>query len=84
VGALATDVRREVEQQLAICEGSDWFWWFGPLHARETVIEFDRLFRHQLLKLYQLIGVRAPDYLHQPVSTGSTTSAAAAVMLPTN
>jgi hypothetical protein len=31
-----------------------------------------------------LIGVRAPDYLHQPVSTGSTTSGAAAVMLPTN
>jgi alpha-amylase/alpha-mannosidase (GH57 family) len=83
VGALATDVRREVEQQLAICEGSDWFWWFGPLHARETVLEFDRLFRHQLLKLYQLIGVRAPDYLQQPLGAGGG-GAAAAVMLPAN
>ncbi|MGQ0658211.1 MAG: glycoside hydrolase [Chromatiales bacterium] len=66
--------RRQVEQQLAICEGSDWFWWFGPAHARETVAEFDRLFRHQLVKLYRLVRAPPPAELMTPVSLGGAGS----------
>jgi alpha-amylase/alpha-mannosidase (GH57 family) len=82
VSSLPEALRQQVEQQLAICEGSDWFWWFGPHHARETVLDFDRLFRHQLLRLYRLIGVSPPAHLQIPVSGGSAETQNAAVMLP--
>jgi alpha-amylase/alpha-mannosidase (GH57 family) len=37
-----------LERQLAICEGSDWFWWFGDYNPADSVSDFDRLYRRQL------------------------------------
>ena len=34
-----------------ICEGSDWFWWFGDYNPPESVTSFDRLFRLNLAHL---------------------------------
>ena len=48
---------KEIEiatRQLAICEGSDWFWWFGDNNSAQSVSNFDQLFRTQLKKLYNL------------------------------
>lgn len=59
-----------LENQLAICEGSDWFWWFGDYNASDSVHDFDGLFRLQLKKLYTLINQQAPDYLDQIISHG--------------
>lgn len=56
--------------QLAHCESSDWFWWFGDYNPAESVREFDRLFRHQLASLYELIGTAMPAALAVPVSVG--------------
>lgn len=57
-------------RQLAICEGSDWFWWFGDYNSAETVHDFDRLYRYQLRTLYQLLGLLPPSSLDIPISRG--------------
>jgi len=60
----------QLERQLAICEGSDWFWWFGDYNPADSVSDFDRLFRLQLTNLYELLGEPAPPSLAQPISVG--------------
>ena len=60
---LSDEQRREAEIQLAICEGSDWFWWFGDYNPSDTVSDFDHLFRMQLVNLYQVLGEEPPEYL---------------------
>jgi alpha-amylase/alpha-mannosidase (GH57 family) len=57
-------------RQLALCEGSDWFWWFGDYNPADAVSQFDRLFRRQLLTLYRRLNVPAPSELSQPIATG--------------
>ncbi|WP_407276754.1 glycoside hydrolase [Halothiobacillus sp. DCM-1] len=54
-------------QQLAICEGSDWFWWFGDYNPGDAVRDFDALYRLQLTRLYELIGLPVPSALSQPI-----------------
>ena len=60
------------QHQLSICEGSDWFWWFGDYNPADTVHDFDRLFRMHLANLYQLLGKEPPEYLTHAFSHGST------------
>jgi alpha-amylase/alpha-mannosidase (GH57 family) len=60
----------EVERLLAICEGSDWFWWFGEHNAAAVVARFETLFRAHLRALYQALGVAPPAELEQPLSHG--------------
>ena len=62
---------QELERQLAICEGSDWFWWFGDYNPGETVRDFERLFRRQLSHLYELLNEPEPDYLSKVFAVGS-------------
>jgi len=57
-------------EQLRICEGSDWFWWFGDYNPGEAVRDFDQLYRTHLKKLYQLLDVVAPDSLNVEISAG--------------
>ena len=65
------DAAREVaERQLAVCEGSDWFWWFGDYNPREAVASFDLLFRANLAELYRRIDLPAPAQLDQPIAQG--------------
>lgn len=57
-------------RQLAVCEGSDWFWWFGGDNPAATVADFEQLFRQHLTNLYQLIGTEPPEYLAQVFTRG--------------
>jgi len=58
------------ERQLAVCESSDGFWWFGDYNPAETVNQFDRLFRRQLANLYRMLGLEPPPSLAQLISAG--------------
>lgn len=69
--ALSESQRAAAEQQLATCEGSDWFWWLGDYNPGETVSDFERLFRRQLARLYRILGESSPDYLHHVFAHGS-------------
>ncbi len=59
-------------RQLAICEGSDWFWWFGDYNSGDSVSDFERLFRLHLSNLYQMLGEEVPQVLSEVVSYGGS------------
>ncbi len=63
--------RERVTRQLATCEGSDWFWWFGDYNPGETVSDFEKLFRSQLRHLYDLLELPVPEYLSRVFAHGS-------------
>jgi alpha-amylase/alpha-mannosidase (GH57 family) len=69
-GALSPEEIEVASRQLAICEGSDWFWWFGDYNPTETVGQFDQLYRMHLANLYQLIKLEAPGSLSEVISRG--------------
>ncbi len=79
-GDLSDERRGKILEQLALCEGSDWFWWFGDYNPGETVSDFERLFRRHLGNLYQLIGKPAPEELAQVLSRGTGAPAHGGVM----
>jgi alpha-amylase/alpha-mannosidase (GH57 family) len=77
---LEPEQRQAAERQLAICEGSDWCWWFGGYNPSESVRDFDRLYRLHLAYLYQLLGETPPDYLKHAFSHGGGDPATGGVM----
>lgn len=68
------------ERQLAICEGSDWFWWFGDYNASDSVKSFDQLYRRNLINLYELLEQSIPENLYQQISQGGGDSENAGTM----
>jgi alpha-amylase/alpha-mannosidase (GH57 family) len=62
--------RIAAERQLALCESSDWFWWFGDYNPEDAVTQFDRLYRRQLVNLYRVLRIAPPENLSHPLSTG--------------
>jgi alpha-amylase/alpha-mannosidase (GH57 family) len=69
-GNLTPEELASAERQLAICEGSDWFWWFGDYNPSATVNQFDQLYRMHLANLYQMLHLEAPAYLAEIISRG--------------
>jgi alpha-amylase/alpha-mannosidase (GH57 family) len=70
-GRLTTAQVAEVESQLAICESSDWFWWFGDYNPAAAVTSFDSLYRRNLERLYHLLHLEPPASLAHPICAGS-------------
>jgi len=81
-GYLVGEVREAAERQLAVCEGSDWFWWFGDYNPSGTVRDFERLYRLHLANLYQMMGEEPPAYLAQAISQGGGAPAHGGTMRP--
>ena len=79
-GQLSAGEIEAVSLQLSICEGSDWFWWFGDYNPSDSVSDFEQLFRLHLANLYQLLGVEAPEYLAHTFAHGSGAPAMGGVM----
>ncbi len=79
---LSSERVQAINMQLATCESSDWFWWFGEYNSAESVAAFDEQFRLHLSNFYQLLNVEAPDYLAQAFSFGSGHPAMGGAMLP--
>jgi alpha-amylase/alpha-mannosidase (GH57 family) len=69
-GRLDAERSAAAERQLADCEGSDWFWWFGDYNSVAAVASFDRLYRAKLANLYRLIELPVPAALAAPISHG--------------
>ena len=51
----------EAWEKLYIAEGSDWCWWFGEEHNSGMDEKFDRLFRSQLIGIYNILGKEPPE-----------------------
>ena len=71
IGTLPPAVQAQAQYQLAVCEGSDWFWWFGDYNPAATVSDFERLYRLHLTNLYQLLGAMPPEYLSNVFTRGA-------------
>lgn len=69
-GRLTQVEQDAAEKQLCSCESSDWFWWFGDYNPSDSVASFDRLFRHNLTELYNLLKLPPPQALADPISQG--------------
>lgn len=54
-------------EEIYIAEGSDWFWWYGDQFHTEQDVEFDRLFRAHLLRVFKLLGQEEPAFLKVPI-----------------
>lgn len=61
-------------RQLAVCESSDWFWWFGDYNPARSVASFDRLYRANLATLYRLLHLAPPAQLDEPLSRGDASA----------
>ncbi|WP_367155896.1 glycoside hydrolase [Methylomonas sp. HYX-M1] len=72
------------EKQLAVCEGSDWFWWFGDYNPGEAVSDFERQYRLNLTNLYRLLGEEPPPYLALSFTRGSGEPALGGAMRRSN
>jgi alpha-amylase/alpha-mannosidase (GH57 family) len=64
-------LRAQAGRQLALCESSDWFWWFGDYNPADAVAQFDQLYRRQLVTLYRRLNLMPPGELALPISSGS-------------
>ncbi len=73
-GSLSEAAQQAAERQLAICESSDWFWWFGDYNPAAAVSSFDQLYRRNLANLYLCLGQPVPEQLALPISKGSQTA----------
>jgi alpha-amylase/alpha-mannosidase (GH57 family) len=72
--------RASAGRQLALCEGSDWFWWFGDYNPADAVSQFDQLFRRQLVTLYRRLNLAPPAELATPIAVGHGTPEHGGVM----
>jgi len=70
-GRLNSSKNKEAEIQLAVCEGSDWFWWFGDYNPSQAVSDFEEQFRLNLTNLYSLLGEEPPSYLIHSFTQGT-------------
>lgn len=62
------DARRE----LFICEGSDWFWWYGEPNDSGRDNIFDYIFREHLKNIYKFLDLEIPEYLDIPLLSAIT------------
>ncbi len=76
-GRLRGKALAAAERQLAICEGSDWFWWFGDYNPGDAVSDFERLYRSHLRALYRLLGESPPQKMFESFTHGGTEFVAA-------
>ena len=72
-GTLDPQQRAAAGRQLALCESSDWFWWFGDYNPGEAVRQFDELYRRQLAALYARLNLPPPAALSTMLSRGGGT-----------
>lgn len=82
IGKLNKSELKEAEVQLAVCEGSDWFWWFGDYNPVEAVSDFEHQFRLNLTNLYHILGEEPPAYLSLSFTRGSGSPAMGGAMRP--
>ena len=79
-GRLSAAQIAAAERRLAVCEASDWFWWFGDYNPAHAVASFDQLFRRNLVELYRLLALEPPAELGQPISHGGGSPEAGGTM----
>ena len=63
---------KDAKKELFICEGSDWFWWYGEPNDSGRDNIFDYIFREHLKNIYLYLGLNVPRYLDEPLTSAFT------------
>ena len=63
---------KDAKKELFICEGSDWFWWYGEPNESGRDNIFDYIFREHLKNIYLYLGLNVPGYLDEPLTSAFT------------
>ena len=61
----------DAQRELFICEGSDWFWWYGEPNYSGRDNIFDFLYRTHLKNIYRTLDLESPQYLDEPLTSVS-------------
>ncbi len=64
---LSSEVAEKIKLHFLAAQSSDWFWWYGDDHSTDFALEFDTLFRHHLISIYELLGIQVPRDLFTPI-----------------
>jgi alpha-amylase/alpha-mannosidase (GH57 family) len=54
-------------EHIYTAQSSDFWWWFGEENYHRHEMDFDKLFRGHLIKVYELLGFTVPEILFQPI-----------------
>ena len=65
---LTVKEKKLCENQLSVCEGSDWFWWLGDYNSTSSISSFDQLYRRNLSNLHVLLKQPVPANLSIPIN----------------
>ena len=68
---LSTEQIQQAMRELYICQGSDWFWWYGEPNTSGQDYIFDYIFRERLKNIYKIIGTDSPEFLDEPIITST-------------
>lgn len=61
------ELLRQAWNEVYVCEGSDWYWWYGEPNDSGQDEIFDLIFRERLQNVYKILNKPVPDYLNQPL-----------------
>ena len=61
----------DARKELFICEGSDWFWWYGEPNYSGRDNIFDFIYRTHLQNIYKTLDLDYPKYLDEPLTSVS-------------
>lgn len=62
----------KAHKELLICEGSDWYWWYGEPNSSGRDNLFDFIFRNHIKNMYKFLDLECPSYLDEPLISIST------------
>lgn len=62
------ELLKQAWNEIYICEGSDWYWWYGEPNDSGQDEIFDFIFRERLQNVYKILSKPIPDYLTLPLS----------------
>jgi alpha-amylase/alpha-mannosidase (GH57 family) len=66
-GGYDPEVIDKAKFQMYMAQSSDWWWIYGEDSIHKNEMEFDKLFRGHLVKVYQLLGYSPPKKLFQEI-----------------
>lgn len=61
------DVWEDAYYYILRAEASDWFWWYYSGHYAPNKLDFDILFRQNLLNVYKILDIKIPSILKKPL-----------------
>jgi len=64
---ISPEKRNEIEKEIHVAQGSDWFWWYGDDHYTEQADTLDYLFRKHIINIYKKLSIDPPDELFIPI-----------------